>query len=196
MPREPASTPKSQGSSPGPSQAPFQAPRHPRSLAASAHGADRFLGLFFLLVAALLVAGWILPIMTVRKLVFFAERVSILEGITELWETDNYLLFVVIVTFSVLFPAAKMLLALLLWYGADAKSPILLRALNLLEILSRWSMLDVFVIALTIVAIEISLINDVTTHAGLYVFTAAVVLSMAGLRRLTVLAQRAGGNGA
>jgi paraquat-inducible protein A len=47
------------------------------------------------------------------------------------------------------------------------------------------------VAALTIVAIQISIVSDVTTHAGLYVFTAAVVLSMAGVRRLVVLARRA-----
>ncbi len=56
-------------------------------------------------------------------------------------------------------------------------------------------MLDVFVVALTIVAIQVSLVSDVTAHAGLYVFTAAVVLSMAGLRRLIVLARRAGDDG-
>ncbi|MCH8999843.1 MAG: hypothetical protein IID48_16500, partial [Proteobacteria bacterium] len=49
---------------------------HPRSLAAAARGPDRLLGLFFLAVSALLVAGWTLPIMTVHKLVFFAEQVS------------------------------------------------------------------------------------------------------------------------
>ncbi len=35
--------------------------RHPRSLAATARGPDRLLGLFFLAVSALLVAGWTLP---------------------------------------------------------------------------------------------------------------------------------------
>ena len=56
-------------------------------------------------------------------------------------------------------------------------------------------MLDVFMVfmaVLTIVAVEVSIISNVTTHAGLYVFTAAVVLSMAGVRRLVVLARRAG----
>ena len=167
-------------------------PRHARSLAASARGADRLLGLFFLAVGVLLVAGWTLPIMTVRKLFFFAERISILEGIGVLWEEGNYFLFAVILVFSVLFPALKTLLALLLWYAADARGPRLHKALTWLETLGRWSMLDVFVVALTIVAIQVSIVSDVATHAGLYVFTAAVVLSMAGLRRLIVLARRAG----
>ncbi len=165
--------------------------RHPRSLAATARGADRWLGLYFVFVSALLVAGWTLPIMTVHKLVFFAEEISILEGTRQLWEAENYFLCVAVAAFSVAFPALKMLVALTLWYGADARGPDLARLLGWLEGIGRWSMLDVFVVALTIVAIEVSIISDVTTHAGLYVFTAAVVLSMAGVRRLFVLARRA-----
>ncbi len=165
--------------------------RHPRSLAATARGADRWLGLFFVAVGGLLVAGWTLPIMTVSKLVFFAEQISILEGAAKLWDSENYVLGAVVIVFSVIFPALKMLVALVLWYGADARGPDLARLLVWLETFGRWSMLDVFVVALTVVAVQISLISDVTTHAGLYVFIAAVVLSMAGVRRLVVLARRA-----
>ncbi len=170
--------------------------RHPRSLAATARGPDRLLGLFFLTVSALLVAGWTLPIMTVHKLVFFAEQISILGGAAELWDSENYVLGTVVVVFSVVFPSLKMLVALTLWYGADARGSDLARLLGWLETFGRWSMLDVFVVALTIVAVEVSIISDVTTHAGLYVFTAAVVLSMVGVRRLVVLARRAAEAGA
>ncbi len=164
--------------------------RHPRSLAAGARGADRWLGFYFMLVSGLLVAGWTLPIMTVHKLVFFAEEVSIFAGARQLWDNGNYFLCVLVLAFSVAFPALKMLVALTLWYGADTRGPDLAGLLGWLETFGRWSMLDVFVVALTIVAIQISIVSDVTTHAGLYVFTAAVVLSMAGVRRLAVLARR------
>ncbi len=165
--------------------------RHPRSLAAAARGADRWLGLYFMAVSGLLVAGWTLPIMTVHKLVFFAEEVSIFAGVRQLWDNGNIFLCVVVLTFSVAFPALKTALAVALWYGADARGPLLGRSLEWLEAIGRWSMLDVFVVALTIVAIQVSIITDVVTHPGLYVFTAAVVLSMAGVRRLVVLARRA-----
>ena len=74
---------------------------------------------------------------------------------------------------------------------ANARGPDLVRPLGWLETIGRWSMLDVFMVVLTIVAVEVSIISNVTTHAGLYVFTAAVVLSMAGVRRLVVLARGA-----
>lgn len=162
---------------------------HPRSLAAAATGADRFLGPGFLLAGVLLVLGWSLPIMTISKLVFFAERISILDGIAVLWREGQVFLCLVVALFSIAFPALKLLAALWLWYGIDARSAGLGPALERLEIFGRWSMLDVFLVALTIVAIQVSLVSEVSTHAGLYVFTAAVVLSMLGVRRLIVLAR-------
>jgi paraquat-inducible protein A len=65
------------------------------------------------------------------------------------------------------------------------------RALLRVEAVGRWSMLDVFVVALIVVAVRTSLIDDVSVHAGIYVFTAAIVLSLLVVQRMTVLARRA-----
>ena len=161
-----------------------------RSLAAQASGADRLLGVVILAAAGLLVLGWVLPIMTVERLLFLTERVSILEGCLELWAEGQYFLFTIIVVFSIVFPLLKLAVALHLWYRAENLGPALQRSLGWMEAVGRWSMLDVFVVALVVVAIQISIISDVRLHAGLYVFTAAVVLSMLVVRRITVLARR------
>ncbi len=52
-------------------------------------------------------------------------------------------------------------------------------------------MLDVFVVALIVVGVRVSLIDDVSVHAGIYVFTAAIVLSLLVVQRMTALARRA-----
>ena len=165
--------------------------RHPNSLAAAARGPDRLLGWLVLAAALLLVLGWTLPIMTVNKLWFLSERVSILEGALELWRHGSVVLCAVIVGFSVVFPLAKLALALWLWYQADARGAVLGRSLGWIEQLGRWSMLDVFVVALTVVAIELSLIAEVTLHAGIYAFVAAILLSIVTVQRMTALARRA-----
>ena len=100
-------------------------------------------------------------------------------------------LAIVIGGFSILLPAVKLALALYLWFHAEAGSASLRRALGLLEAAGRWSMLDVFIIALLVVAIRTSLIDDVTVHPGVYVFTAAIVLSLLVVQRMAVLARRA-----
>ena len=159
------------------------------SLAASARGLDRGLGWLTLFAALLLVAGWTLPLMTVERLLFLSREISILQGIGELWAEDKRFLALVIALFSVVLPTVKLGLALTLWYRAEAGAA-LHRHLSWIELAGRWSMLDVFVVALTVVAIEISLIDEVTVHPGIYVFTAAIVLSLLVVQRMTALARR------
>ncbi len=166
------------------------------SLSALAAGLDRWLGWGAILAAILLVAGWVLPIMTVERLLFLSREISILQGVAELWSEDEAFLAMVIGTFSILLPAVKLVLALYLWFQAEAGSQQLQRALSLLELAGRWSMLDVFVVALLVVAIRTSLIDDVTVHPGVYVFTAAIVLSLTVVQRMAVLARRAVDRGA
>lgn len=167
---------------------PWSAP--PRSLAEAARGADRLLGPYFGVVALLLVIGWLTPIMTIERLIVFVERITILEGVARLWQAGEPFLAAVIVLFSVAFPAVKVLLALWLWYTTDPRAPALQRTLDWLEMLGRWSMVDVFLVALVIVAVQSTLVAEATSHAGLYVFTAAVLLSMLGVRRMRTLAAR------
>ncbi|MEM7223892.1 MAG: paraquat-inducible protein A [Pseudomonadota bacterium] len=166
-------------------------PIHPRSLAATADGPDRVLGWAIVANILLLILGWMLPIMTVERLIFLSERFSILEGIGQLWANGNYALFVLIAVFSILFPLGKLILALFLWYLVDASSANLARSLRWMEALGRWSMLDVFVIAFIVAAIQVSFIDDVELHAGIYVFAAAVLLSIFLVQRMTALARRA-----
>ncbi|MET4805309.1 paraquat-inducible protein A [Limibacillus sp. MBR-115] len=164
-------------------------PDDPPSLASCAAGLDKLLGPVLLLSGVLLAFGWTLPMMTVSRFVFLSEEVSILRAIGQLWDADEIFLFLIIATFSVVFPALKVGIGLLLWYRS--RHAIRRRRwLAGLEMLGRWSMLDVFVVALIVVAIQISLIDDVALHAGLYVFTAAILLSMLALRRMETLAQR------
>ena len=161
------------------------------SLSALATGPDRWLGWGAILAAILLVAGWVLPIMTLERLLFLSREISILQGVVELWSEGEAFLAIVIGGFSILLPAVKLALAIYLWFHAEAGSARLQRALSLLEAAGRWSMLDVFVIALLVVAIRTSLIDDVTVHPGVYVFTAAIVLSLVVVQRMAVLARRA-----
>ncbi len=166
---------------------------HHNSLASKAAGADRWLGWLVYLAGVLLLLGWTLPLMTVEKLWILSEQVSIVRGAAELWQGGQVLLFVVVVVFSILFPLVKLGVALFLWYWVDAESPALAQTLHWIERLGRWSMLDVFVVALTIVVIEVSLVGAVTVHPGIYTFTAAILLSIATVARMTAVARRIAG---
>ena len=164
--------------------------RDGHSLAARARGADRLLGVALFASAALLTVGWLVPIMTVRRLLFFEDRVSVIQALDVLWERGQFLLFFIMLIFSMLLPLAKIFLALRLWGGADARGEKFETSLKRAEILGRWSMLDVFLMALAVAAVNLSLIADVHLHWGLYALAGGVVLSLIATTRMSVIAGR------
>ena len=165
----------------------------PGSLAAAASGADRFLGWLILLAGLLLVAGWTLPIMTVHRLLVLSDQVSVAESVWALWHDGSYFLCALIVLFSIVLPLLKITMALYLWYGAETRDPSLAQALGWMERIGRWSMLDVFVVAVGVVAVKLSLVSDVAVHAGIYLLFAGIVLSIVVVRRVAFLAARSAG---
>ncbi|MGE0736723.1 MAG: paraquat-inducible protein A [Alphaproteobacteria bacterium] len=159
--------------------------RHPQSL--SARGGHGWIGPALLAAFVLLVAAWFLPLMTISKLLFLSERISISGIVWGLFKEREVLVFLVVFVFSMLFPAVKLISAWLIWRRVDASSPRAHFYVGLLNNLGKWSMLDVFVVALTIVAVKVSIVNDVEVHAGIYVFTGAIVLSVAATHRMQKL---------
>ncbi len=162
----------------------------PGTLAADSRGLDRFLGLLLLAAAAALLAGWLLPVMTIRTLYVFYDEVSILTGTFRLLDSGDYLLFGLIGLFTVVLPVGKLVFAYLVWNHLKVADPRVRRTLGWVETIGRWSMLDVFVVAILVVVIKLSMVSDVEVHTGLYVFVLAVVLSMVAVRRIATLAHR------
>jgi len=136
-----------------------------------------------LLVAAfaLLVVAWFLPIMTITRFWFWSEGVSLIDAVRRFWTTGDYFLFMVIGGFSILFPALKLLLGFWVWGRVDPASRRGHWTVTVIQVLGKWSMVDVFVVALVVVGVQGSVVADVAVHSGVYVFTAAVVLSMLAL---------------
>ncbi len=153
-------------------------------------GVDRLVvGPLLLTALALLVAGIVLPSLTVSTLAILSNSVSILSGLVVLWDDDQYFLFGVLLVFSVLFPAVKLLYGLWVWFIAGQANR---AAVGRLEALAKWSMLEVLVIALLVAALNVTVISGVLVHAGLYLFTASVILSKLALARIKRVAVASG----
>ncbi len=168
----------------------FFSPRAEQSLAARAQGPDRLLGVALFGAAGLLVSGWLVPIMTVRRLIFFEDKISVIQAMEGLLARGQYLLFFIILFFSMLFPLVKIILSYGLWRSKDMFTDKFERRLGRAEMLGRWSMLDVFLMAVAVAAVNFSLIADVELHPGLYALAGGVVLSMLASMRMSVLAAR------
>ena len=161
----------------------------PSSLAASAKGMDRLVGLATLAASVLLHLGWLMTVMTVQKLVFLSDRFSLWDAAVSLWNSEQYLLFAIMVVFSAVLPGFKLAVALYLWYAADSTNLRIHRLVRWLGEFAKWSMLDVFVVAVSVVAIKTSFIADVFVSAGFYFFVLAVLLSMVVVGRISVVSR-------
>lgn len=122
------------------------------------------------------------PMMTLTKMIWFDNTFTILSGIGALLADETFALGMLIMTFSVLFPAVKFIamLAYILLY------PPLPRALvqwqYTLGKLAKFSMLDVFIVAIMLMVVQLGALAEVDIHSGIYWFSAAVLISMsAGL---------------
>lgn len=160
------------------------------SLASRARGADRLVPLLFLVSAGLLAAGVNLPIVSVTRFFFFTEDASILGAITSLFNDGEYLLAATIAVFSVVFPALKIVIADFVWRARGVGHSGAEHGLRTLDLLGKWSMLDVLVVALLVFSAKASGLADASSQPGLYLFFGAVVTSMAGVLRLKAAYRR------
>ena len=126
---------------------------------------------------ALLLTGLSLPLMKVEKMVFWKNEYSVLKGVNSLWEQGQYLLAAILFFFSIVFPVVKLGALGLIWNVrlAEERRQTVLRWLGAL---GRWSMRDVFVVAILIVLVKLGPLAKVEPQVGVYVFCAAIVLSM------------------
>lgn len=139
---------------------------------------------------AALVVGLSLPFMSIKQLIFWEDEYTLFTSIRGMWESEHYALACLIFFFSIVFPFAKVLALAGAWYvrmPAGKRE----RALHWLGMLGKWSMLDVFVIAILIVLTQSKGVVDAQAQAGLYVFALAILLSMVASVRIERLAKMA-----
>jgi len=129
--------------------------------------------------------GISLPIVHFQKFFLFSETPSIVSMIQLLWAEDSRAIALAIMLFSVLFPLLKLLIAFLTAVAPRARlahSPVTRWA----GVLSRWSMMDVMLVALVIVAAKGSGMADAVVQPGLWFYgTSAITGAIAaGLLRV------------
>jgi paraquat-inducible protein A len=137
---------------------------------------------------ALLALGLSLPLLHTEQLMFWKSTYSVWTGIVSLWHDREYLLALLLFAFSLVFPIAKLLILTVVWWrplNPEDRT----RLLHRLEALGRWSMMDVFVVAILIVLVKLEPLAKVEPRPGVYVFAAAILASM-----LTTLAVQQAAN--
>lgn len=137
----------------------------------------------------LLVIGLSLPLLYAQRMIFWKSSYSVWEGVVALWNANELLLASVLFFFSIVFPFAKLISLAVIWWMrlVDEQRASLL---HWLEILGKWSMLDVFVVAILIVLVKMGPMARIEPRSGVYVFAAAIVCSMVTTMYIAHLARR------
>lgn len=122
--------------------------------------------------------GIIAPMLTLKKLMLVSNTFSVLSGTLTLMSEGEYLLFVVIFGFSVVLPSLKIILLFMIWNSNTLRDEPAPRYLAWFAALGKWSMLDVFVVAVLLASVKLGALASVEIHYGLYAFATSVVLIM------------------
>lgn len=136
----------------------------------------------FLLAATILyIPAMLLPVMYTDSL-FGKEDDTIISGVMLFWNSGSQALAIIIFIASIVVPVLKLAALSLLALTAQTRSrwrpqerTVLYR---IVEFVGRWSMLDIFVITLTVALVRFQTLAVITAGPGALAFCAVVVLTM------------------
>jgi len=115
------------------------------------------------------------PLLSIRDLYVFTSTISIYSALLTLLREGEWLLFVIILVFTIVLPSIKYTLLVISGVKPDLISK---HSFKILETISKWAMLDVFIVAVIVASVKLKLFASAETHYGLYLFVTAVLLSI------------------
>ena len=134
----------------------------------------RVAGALVLMVAAIcLPLGLVLPLVRFERLFVFEDTPSLIEIVAGLFVGGEWLLAAVVALVSIVFPAAKLAVAQVVVAGGG-------EAPRWLAALSKWSMADVLLVALAILAAKSSGLAAAVTQPGVWFYGASALLAYVG----------------
>lgn len=135
----------------------------------------RLIPVLIALAFILFVTGIFFPFFNVTKLWLFQDAVSVFGGIITLFREGEYFLFTVLSLFTLVFPCVKLGLLTVIWLEREHDLARVQKLHRWVENWGRWSMLDVFVVAILIVTMKAGGVAQISVGTGLYFFTFSVI---------------------
>ena len=127
----------------------------------------------------------LLPILESRALLT-AESNTIMSGILLFWESGSWLIAGLVFIASIVVPLTKLLALTWLLVSVQMKSragPYQRTQLyRMVEFVGRWSMLDIYVVALTVTLVQVGTLASIEVGPGALAFGAVVVVTMIAAR--------------
>ena len=123
----------------------------------------------------------VLPIMVTNSL-FGAEVDTIMSGVVYLWTSGSWPLAVVVFIASITVPLMKLLaltfLVLSVQFRSQWQPQQRTKLYRIVEIVGRWSMLDIFVATMLVALVQLQALATITAGPAAIAFGSVVVLTM------------------
>jgi paraquat-inducible protein A len=136
---------------------------------------------FLIAAAVCYIPANLLPVLTTTTAAG-AESDTILQGVVLLWSPTGWPLSLIVLFASIMIPSAKIAtlgyLVFTVRRGSIKNNRQRVRMYRLVEIIGRWSIMDVFVDTFTVSLIQLQPLMSVEPAPGLFFFAAVVVLTM------------------
>jgi paraquat-inducible protein A len=159
-----------------PSSTSAASPLENQSFAGSATGVDRLVLPLLAIALIALPFTWFLPLFRTELLVFLDNEVTVIGAARTLFQAD-LLLFAVIVLFGMVVPVVKLAGLIYGWaLQPRERGRVWIGALGKI---SKFSMLDLFLIAVTIVGLKGVGLGKVEIAYGLHAFASVVLMILA-----------------
>lgn len=135
-----------------------------------------------LITAAILyIPANVLPIMTVSTL-GRGEGDTIMSGVITLVQHGMFPIAAVVFVASILVPTFKLVGIALLLFSVQRRQPLSARQrivmYRFIEFIGRWSMLDIFVIAILVAVVNFGRLASIEANLGAVAFASVVILTM------------------
>ena len=121
------------------------------------------------------------PVMTVTSL-GSSQSDTIMSGVIYLLLHGDWPLALIVFVASVLVPLLKMIALVYLLLSVQRRSPLRkqqrIRLYRLVELVGRWSMVDIFVVALLAALVNVGALATIEPGTGAIAFTAVVILTI------------------
>jgi paraquat-inducible protein A len=131
--------------------------------------------------AILYIPANMLPIMTASSL-GQGDPSTIMSGVIQLMQHGMYPIAIVVFVASILVPTFKLIGLGLLLFSVQRRQPLSAKQriimYRFIEFIGRWSMLDIFVIAILVAVVNFGRIASVEANLGAVAFSSVVILTM------------------
>ncbi len=168
-------------SHPAPGEEEGRCPRCDRTLSFREPGSVQRSWAFLIAAAVCYVPANVLPVLTTVT-ASGRESDTIMQGVVLLWSPTGWPLSLIVLIASIVIPSAKIgALAYLLvgvQRGSVANNDQRIRLYRIVELIGRWSMVDVFVDTFTAALVQLQPLLSVEPAPGLVFFAGVVVLTM------------------